>query len=160
MRYKLNEIKQFLNKKTVRPFLNYLNEGVTPRKLALAITLGFILGIFPIIGVTTLLCSAAALIFRLNMAVIQLVNYAVYPVQLFILFPYLKTGAFIFNVQHVLSVKNISELTTFHEVIDNFKHLHLVFLGAILVWIIFAFISGFIIFRLLYSYFKRKAILA
>lgn len=160
MRYKLNEIKQFFNRKTIRPLLNYLKEGVTPRKLALAVALGFVLGVFPIIGVTTILCGAAAVIFRLNMAVIQLVNYVVYPVQLLFFFPYLKTGAFIFKVQYVLSVKNITELTTFHQVIHNFKHLHLIFLGAILVWIIFALISGFIIFRLLYSYFKRKAILA
>jgi uncharacterized protein (DUF2062 family) len=159
MKCKLNEFKQFLTKRVVIPLLNFLKEGVTPRQLALAVTLGLLFGIFPIIGVTTILCGAAALLFRLNMAAIQLVNYLIYPVQLLLFAPYLKIGAFIFNYQHILSIPKMSELTTFGDILVNLQDLYLVFLGAILVWLIFALAIGFIIFRVLYDYFRRKAIL-
>jgi uncharacterized protein (DUF2062 family) len=158
MKRKLNEFKQFLNKRVAIPLLNFLKEGVTPRKLALAVTLGFLFGIFPIIGITTILCGVAALIFRLNMAAIQLVNYLVYPIQLVLIIPYLKMGSFIFNVQYVLTFQSLTDLNSLRDIIDNLKELYLVIIGAILVWIVFALVIGFIIFRLLYAYFKYKSI--
>ena len=49
---------------------------------SLGIALGSVLGIFPVLGISTLLCLAASLILRLNIVWIQIANYAVYPLQL------------------------------------------------------------------------------
>ncbi|MGD9080043.1 MAG: DUF2062 domain-containing protein, partial [Desulfobacterales bacterium] len=58
-----------------------LTGGMSLRKIALCISLGFVLGIFPVLGATSLLCTAAALALRLNLPAIQVVNYMVYPLQ-------------------------------------------------------------------------------
>ena len=71
--------------------------GTSPDKLALCVALGFGLGVFPVLGATTILCTAAALLFRLNLPLIQLVNYAVYPVQIILLLPFYAAGSWLFG---------------------------------------------------------------
>ena len=68
-------------------------------KMALCIALGFVLGIFPVLGATTLMCTIVALALRLNLPLIQLVNYAVYPVQLILLVPFFGAGSWLFTSQ-------------------------------------------------------------
>lgn len=58
----------------------------------MSISLGVLWGIFPVIGTSTLLCTLSALALRLNMIIIQGVNYAVYPVQIALLLPYYQLG--------------------------------------------------------------------
>ena len=72
-------------------------EGMESEKMALCIALGIVLGIFPILGATTLMCTIAALAFRLNLPLIQLVNYAVYPVQIILLVPFYGAGSWVFT---------------------------------------------------------------
>lgn len=71
--------------------------GTSPDKLALCIALGAGLGLFPVLGATTILCAVAALAFRLNLPLIQLVNYAVYPVQIILLVPFYAAGSWLFG---------------------------------------------------------------
>lgn len=75
-----------------------LRAGATPEKLALACAIGVVLGTFPVLGITTVLCFAIAAVFRINIIVLQLVNYAVYPVQLLLILPFIKAGTYLFNV--------------------------------------------------------------
>ena len=88
------------NYKITRFFLNLLKKGTSPKKLALCAALGITLGIFPFYG-TTLLCAMAALIFRINQAAIQVVNYAVYPLWFIMLVPFFKMGEYIFNASPI-----------------------------------------------------------
>ncbi len=74
-----------------------LKEGVSLRKISLCIALGVALGIFPVLGTTTLLCTIAAVCFRLNLPAIQVVNYAVYPLQLILLAPFYGAGSWAFG---------------------------------------------------------------
>jgi len=76
-----------------------LQQGITPRKLAITCALGVVLGLFPVFGVTTLLCLAAAMIFRLNIPIIQLVNYLAAPLQLLLIVPFIKLGAFMLRLK-------------------------------------------------------------
>lgn len=76
-----------------------LYQGLTPRKLALTCAFGVVLGIFPVFGITTLLCFAAAFLFRLNIPVIQLVNYLVAPLQLILIIPFIKIGISLFELR-------------------------------------------------------------
>ena len=79
-------------RRVVSPILALLRQGATPEKIALSIVLGIALGVFPVLGSTTLLCALAAVALRLNLPAIQLVNYLVYPLQLALLFPFLRLG--------------------------------------------------------------------
>ncbi|MGD1968417.1 MAG: DUF2062 domain-containing protein [Desulfobacterales bacterium] len=74
-----------------------LKEGVSLHKIALCLAVGVTLGIFPVLGMTTLLCTLAAFALRLNLPAIQLVNFVVYPVQLILLAPFYSAGSWLFN---------------------------------------------------------------
>jgi uncharacterized protein (DUF2062 family) len=87
----------FFKRKFVIPILDLLRQGITPEKLALSIALGITLGVTPVLGSTSILCFLAALAFRLNVPAIQLVNFAVYPLQFALLIPFLRMGEWIFG---------------------------------------------------------------
>ncbi len=87
-----------LYRKLVQPFIDLLRQGVTPEKIALTVALGISLGVTPVIGSTTMLCTLAAVALRLNLPAILLVNGAVYPLQLILLVPFLRAGAWMFRV--------------------------------------------------------------
>jgi uncharacterized protein (DUF2062 family) len=75
-----------------------LHKGTTPRQLALTCALGIVISIFPFIGVTTWICLGLALLLRLNIAIIQLVNYLFFPLQLLLMLPFINMGTFIFSL--------------------------------------------------------------
>lgn len=70
-----------------------LRQGISPRRLALALALGFALGCIPIVGLPTALCAVIALAFRLNQPLIQAANYAAMPFQLALILPLERLGA-------------------------------------------------------------------
>ena len=86
----------FWQRRVVALIVAQLRQGITPEKIALTIALGLVLGLFPIIGATTLLCSLAALLLRLNQPVIQLVNYLTFPLQLGLIIPVYRAGERLF----------------------------------------------------------------
>lgn len=90
-----------MKERLVSPVIRFLKQGMSPVKLALCIAIGFVLGLFPVVGVTSILCAIVAFVFRLNMAVIQLVNYFVYPLQLLLILPLIKVGSWIFDVNPI-----------------------------------------------------------
>jgi uncharacterized protein (DUF2062 family) len=84
-----------------RPILDLLRQGVTPDKLALSLALGAAIGVFPVLGTTTALCALVALLLRLNLPAIQIVNYFVYPAQIALLIPFFRAGEKLFGAQHL-----------------------------------------------------------
>lgn len=99
-------------RRLILPILNLLQQGITPEKVALSIAFGIALGVFPVIGATTLLCAAAAIVLRLNLPAIQLVNYFVYPLQIALLLPFIRFGEFLFRVRQPMpfSITQILEM--------------------------------------------------
>jgi len=91
----------FLTRRLVRPLLELLRQGVTPEKLSLSIALGAVVGLIPVIGINTALCAVIALIWRLNLPAIQLVNYFVYPLQIALLLPFFRVGEKLFGARHL-----------------------------------------------------------
>lgn len=78
--------------------IGFLKQGTTPQKLALTCALGVVIGILPIWGITTLVCFLIAALFRVNVVILQLVHYFVYPLQLILIIPFIKAGTFLFNI--------------------------------------------------------------
>lgn len=97
MEYIHPRIAKFIENRIVVPLYKYIRLGLSPVKLSIAISIGAILGLCPLFGTTTILCSIIAILFRLNMAVMQLVNYLMLPLQLIILIPLIKAGEYIFS---------------------------------------------------------------
>ena len=59
-----------------------LTQGITPEKIALTFAIGSACALFPVFGVTSLLCFLAALIWRLNQPIIQILNQLLWPVHI------------------------------------------------------------------------------
>ncbi len=97
MNWSKKKIELFFQRTLIVPMINFLRQGLSPQKLALTIALGIVLGVFPILGVTTVLCAIAAVVFKLNLPAIQLVNYFVSPLQLILLIPHVRAGELLFN---------------------------------------------------------------
>jgi uncharacterized protein (DUF2062 family) len=93
--------KWFRKVKIMEWLFAWLRAGTSPEKLALTIASGFVFGVFPMFGVPTALCSVAAAVWRLNFPVLQAVNYLVSPLQIALLWPFLRWGAALFGGVHL-----------------------------------------------------------
>jgi len=94
-------IRRFWSRRVLAPVIRLLRQGITPEKIALCITLGVVIGVFPLIGTTTALCTLAAFTLRLNLPLIQLVNGLMSPLQLILIIPFVQVGERLFGVQHL-----------------------------------------------------------
>lgn len=143
----------FWRRRVLTPVVDLLRQGVTPEKIALSVALGAALGVFPVLGSTTLLCGVAALVFRLNLPTIQLVNYLIYPLQLALLVPFMKAGAWLFGTDEVgLTVSAILEVVR-QGVRHAVAALWTVTVQAILAWLLTAPLAALV------AYFALRAVL-
>ena len=88
-------------RRVIAPIVGQLRQGTSPEKIAFTIALGLVIGIFPILGATTLLCGIAAVRLRLNQPIIQFVNYVASPAQLLTLLPFYRAGETMFGRPHM-----------------------------------------------------------
>ena len=88
-----------MRQKLVNLIRDQLKQGTTPQKMALTIALGLTLGVFPILGSTTILCLAFASIFKLNQPAMHFINYLLYPVQILLIPVFIEAGAWIFGAE-------------------------------------------------------------
>jgi apolipoprotein N-acyltransferase len=72
-------------------------QGLSADKIALIVALGLVLGAFPVYGCPTILCGLAAIVLRLNLPALLLVNQMATPVQIALLVPLARTGSWIFG---------------------------------------------------------------
>ncbi len=96
-------------RRVVAPIRAQLVQGTTPEEVALTLALGIVLGIFPILGLCTVLCALAAWKLKLNQPLIQAVNYLIYPLQVVLLLPFYRAGETLFRQPHV-PIFSVSEL--------------------------------------------------
>jgi hypothetical protein len=75
----------------------WLRQGISPRRLALTLALGVAIGCVPVVGIPTLLCAALAFTLRLNLPAIQAANYAVMPLQLLLIVPFVRLGGWLMS---------------------------------------------------------------
>nr|WP_232371511.1 DUF2062 domain-containing protein [Leptospira ainazelensis] len=93
-----------------------LKSGITPEKITLSIIVGAGFGVFPLIGTTMTICGILGVFLRLNPVTIQLANYIVYPLQILLIFPFLKTGSDVLGIPldlhwaENIAVENISKI--------------------------------------------------
>ena len=88
---------ELLRRRLVRPILEQLTQGLSPDAIALTIAIGLAIAVIPVVGTTTILCTAAAIVLRLNQPLIQAINYLSFPLQLAFILPYLKLGRLLFG---------------------------------------------------------------
>ena len=67
-------------------------QGLSGDSIAILLAVGLVLGTFPVYGCPTVLCLLAALVFRLNVPALQVVNQLSTPAQLALVVPFARLG--------------------------------------------------------------------
>jgi uncharacterized protein (DUF2062 family) len=149
--------ESFLYRRLVRPILELLRQGVTPEKIALSLALGVVLGVFPVLGSTTALCTLAAITLQLNLPAIHVVNFFVYPLQIALLIPFYGLGEKLFRAPHLpLSVPQIYAMI--HRNMGNaIRSLWATTWHAIVVWCLVAPLFAAAIYAVLTPALRRAA---
>ena len=89
---------KLLEEKVLKPIRGLLSQGVTPKKMSQALAAGFVLGITPMLGISSILAVAVAAVFKLNQVAIQVANWAAYPAQILVFIPFIRMGEWIFGL--------------------------------------------------------------
>jgi uncharacterized protein (DUF2062 family) len=121
-----------------KKLFEFIKTGMTPERLALCIAVGMALGMIPALGTTTLLCTLAAFFFRLNLPAILLVNFLVYPLQLGLLFPFIRAGEWMFDAEPLnLSLELVRRMMK-ENLWNTVVSLFATTLHAVLAWLMIA----------------------
>jgi hypothetical protein len=150
-------MKNWLNRRVIEPLMALLMQGVAPRRLALCVAIGVVVGNIPILGVSTILCAAIALTFRLNLPAIQIVQAAMAPTQLLLIIPFVRLGEWILRAPpEPVSLKQGMALLS-----QGAGHAIAVLRDAILhagvAWILVAPLAVYSLYKLLTPVFVRAA---
>ncbi|MFZ4621804.1 MAG: DUF2062 domain-containing protein [Bacteroidota bacterium] len=147
----------FFQRKLVAPLLNFLKQGLSPEKLALCVALGITIGTFPMLGSTTILCTTAALLLRLNVPAIQLINYFVYPFQLLLFIPFIRIGERLFGIPPVpLDIPLIFSMLQ-SDLFGTIQALWWTNVRGMIAWALIAIPIGVVVFVILKQVFIRLA---
>ena len=84
----------------IDPIAAQLTQGITPEKIALTLSVGSTLALFPIFGTTTLLCLLAGIILKLNQPIIQLVNMLCATIHFPLIVLFFRMGHLMFGVPY------------------------------------------------------------
>src|SRR5487761_2147612 len=150
-------MRAFLHRRIVTPLLALLTRGVAPDRLALSVAIGIVVGNIPILGVSTALCALIALVFRLNLAAVQLAQAAMAPTQILLIIPFVRLGEWLTHAPpQPLSVAGDMALIAGgagHAVLVLWRGV----LPAGLAWLLVAPAATFIIYKTLTPVFVRAA---
>ncbi len=150
-------MRRFLQRRLVRPIVDLLIQGITPEKLALSIAFGLVLGVFPALGWTTLLCLLVAVWLKVNVPAMQLVNYLAYPLQLALLVPFIRAGEVLFRAPKLVSslpqILAMVRADVWHAV----TALWVATIHAIVVWTLIAPAAVYLIYKILSPILMRLA---
>lgn len=134
MRTRLSNANLF--QKIADRLMGFLQEGTSPEKMALALAIGVTVGIMPLLGATTLLCTILAFRLKINLAFLQLVNYIAYPIQLLLYIPFLRIGSGLFSKEKFnYSLEDITNMLT-HDLMGTIGRFFVVNLCGLLLWLI------------------------
>ena len=150
-------MKAWLTRRLLEPLLSLLKQGMSAERLALCVAIGIVVGNMPILGLSTLLCTIVALVFRLNLPSIQLVQAAMAPTQLLLIIPYVRLGEWIARApREPLSVQAGMALMA-----QGIGHAIVVLWGAILhaglAWLLTTPVIVLLLYKLLTPLLRRAA---
>lgn len=126
---------------------NALRSGLSTQKIALALAFAVIIGLFPILGTTTALCVILAYVLRLNLPLMQSVNWLLTPIQIAAIIPLMRLGAMLLGSPSEPDAAGFATAlqTDFFNIISVFgtELLH-----AVLGWLVSAPLVGGIVYLL------------
>ncbi len=150
------KIVDSIKDKILIPFRLVPANGLTPEKIAFSITIGILSGIFPVIGLTTILSLLLTLLFKQNFFVVQSVQWIMALFQLLLIIPFIQSGAFLLNHQ-ILQI-NFEQIKLAFEpgIPEGLKTIGVLHLYGILSWSIVAIPLGLVSYLMFLAIFKKK----
>jgi uncharacterized protein (DUF2062 family) len=149
------QLKILLKEQVIGKLLKFLQQGVSPYKLALGLALGIVIGVFPLIGTHTFLTFLAIYFFRLNPASILLVTNLVFPLFFLCIIPFLQVGEFVLQTNRSnLSMDMIYKLAD-TGIISTIKTLGSILLYAVVGWMTVCIPLSFLIYYSILSPMKH-----
>lgn len=132
----------------------FFKRGTSPHDLALTLTLGFLIGTVPMLGVSTIISTLIALRWRLNLPIIIAITYILFPLQLALIIPFFNFAQFVFNLHN--------SFTSINLIIENFNqnwilalsHLGWINFLAVIVWLMMSLVLGWFIYIGIYKIIK------
>ena len=122
----------------VNPVIAQLTQGITPGKIAQAIAFGVTIGVFPLLGTTTLLSLAIGIPMKLNQPVLQVFRELSYPLQLATVLLFMRASESLFGAEHVpLSIPVLME-RFFADPGQFLADFGMIGLYAVVVWLLIA----------------------
>jgi uncharacterized protein (DUF2062 family) len=147
----------WLRRRTLDPLLAFLKQGMAPSRLALCVAIGIVVGNIPILGVSSILCGIIALVFRLNLPTIQIVQAAMAPTQLLLIIPFVRMGEWMLRAPHqALSIKAGLALIA-HGVGNAVAVFWDAIIHAGFAWILIAPFATFLLYKILTRAFEQAA---
>ena len=90
--------RTFWERRVRDPIVVQLTQGITPEQIALTIAAGSACALFPVFGVTSILCFLVALALRLNQPIIQVLNQVLLPLHIATFLLCVRLGERLFGV--------------------------------------------------------------
>jgi uncharacterized protein (DUF2062 family) len=151
-------MKAFLKRKLIDPLLALLKQGVSPDRLALCVAVGIAIGLVPVLGVSTLLATAVALLFKLNLPAIQIAQMSMGAFQLLLIVPFVRLGEWMMHA----AAQPVSISAGLALMKQGVWHAVVVLKDAIIhasvAWIVVAPVFIVILYRILKPAFERAAV--
>lgn len=82
----------------VAPVMAQLRQGIPVNRVSWTIALGLVLGVFPIMGSTTLVCLLVGWALGLNQALLHVAKAVVYPLHLALILVFIRLGERLYGV--------------------------------------------------------------
>jgi uncharacterized protein (DUF2062 family) len=151
-------MKNWLHRKFLEPLFALLIRGMAPKRLALCISIAMMVGIIPILGVSTMLCTGIAVLLRLNLPAIQLIQAAMAPLQILLIIPFVRLGEWIVQAP----TQAITVKAGFALLAEGIWHAVVILKEAIfhaaLAWALLAPPAIYLLYRLLTPLLERTAV--
>ncbi|RIJ42094.1 DUF2062 domain-containing protein [Pontibacter oryzae] len=128
---------------------------MTPQNLSATVAVGSVIGTIPAIGVTTLLSTAVAARFRLNIAATVLVSYLVQPLQILLAIPFIRLGINLFGMEELRLSLGEMQVMFQTDWLDALSKLWLANLAGIATWAALATPIGATLYFILVPVFRK-----
>ena len=122
--------------------MRMLRRGSSPIELSQAVAIGTLTGIFPIIGLSTVVCLGFGRLFKLNLPIMVAVSYLMLPVQIVMVYMFVQIGTLLLPLSYPMDYAFFKTLME-KDLMIIIHTLGYNLVAAVLSWLVFSFLLYF-----------------
>lgn len=130
----LSQTAQYLKTKAIDPIASYFKQGLDTHKLSQSVAAGMVIGTIPVIGVSSVMATLVGLRYRMFTALIMLITYIIYPLQMLLILPYMKLGSYLVGAE--TESVNVTAIFSklFKHPLSSLAEFGFLILGGLIAW--------------------------